>query len=125
MQRRKAGFFTRLLSGKAAPAKTMPGFDIDFYNRRNPDVAATRQDPLEHYLTSGWKEGREPSAGFQGQAYLQAHPDVKAAGVNPLVHFLDHGLAEGRAWTEGTGWSSQPAGSAPSEAKGPVRAKLI
>ena len=103
----------------------MPGFDGDFYSQRNPDVVASRQDPLEHYLNHGWKEGREPSAGFQGQAYLQAHPDVKAAGINPLVHFLDHGLAEGRAWSGATGWSSPTHSGDPNEPKGPVRARLI
>ena len=33
-------------------------FDGQFYLRANPDVAAARMDPLEHYLMFGIYEGR-------------------------------------------------------------------
>jgi hypothetical protein len=72
------------------------GFDADWYLYANVDVAESGQDPLEHYLTKGWLEGRNPSAFFSTRGYLEANPDVAASGMNPLVHFWNHGLAEGR-----------------------------
>ena len=71
-------------------------FDAAYYLRQNPDVAAAGADPLLHYKTSGWREGRNPSAAFDGAAYLRAYPDVAAAGANPLFHYVLHGRAEGR-----------------------------
>ena len=82
-------------------------FDGEFYLRTNPDVAAARMDPLEHYLKYGEKEQRQPHplfdplhylAGharangqwanphplFDCEAYLKAHPDVTG---NPLEHY--------------------------------------
>ena len=83
-------------------------FDGQFYLRANPDVAAARMDPLEHFLKYGQKERRQPHplfdpahylAGqsrargrwtnphplFDCEAYLKAHPDVTG---DPLEHYL-------------------------------------
>jgi hypothetical protein len=79
----------------------MPGFDAQFYLATYADVAAQNMDPLEHYMTLGWREGRNPSAHFSTTGYLLANPDVRASGANPLVHFLEHGIIEGR-----TGWQT-------------------
>ena len=35
-------------------------FDAAWYLDRHPDVAAAGLDPLEHYATCGWLEGRSP-----------------------------------------------------------------
>lgn len=51
-------------------------FDAGYYLRQNPDVAAARIDPLRHYLRTGWKEGRDPSAGFSTAYYLETNEDV-------------------------------------------------
>ena len=75
-------------------------FDGEFYLRANPDVAAARMDPLEHYLKYGEKEQRQPHPLFDPvhylsrwanphplfdcEAYLKAHPDVTG---NPLEHY--------------------------------------
>jgi hypothetical protein len=72
-------------------------FDATFYLEHNPDVAAAGLDPLKHYNTYGWREGRDPSASFDTSFYLESHPDVAAAGMNPLEHFVQYGAAEGRA----------------------------
>ena len=72
------------------------GFDADWYRYVNVDVAESGQDPLSHYLTYGWVEGRNPSPYFSTRGYLEANPDVAASGMNPLVHFWNHGMAEGR-----------------------------
>jgi hypothetical protein len=67
-------------------------FDRDFYLATYPDVAASGVDPLAHFMTFGWREGRDPSPRFSTTAYLQAFPDAAEAGINP---FLDH-LRTGR-----------------------------
>lgn len=73
-----------------------PLFDPAYYLARNPDVAAAGVDPLLHYFTYGWKEGRDPSAYFDTNYYLKQNLDVAAAGVNPLLHFEAYGWKEGR-----------------------------
>ena len=72
------------------------GFDAGYYLATNPDVAAAGVDPLEHFNTFGWREGRNPSASFDTVYYLAQNPDVAAAGVNPLDHFNVFGWREGR-----------------------------
>jgi hypothetical protein len=54
-------------------------------------------NPLVHYETSGWKEGRDPSGAFDTLHYLAANADVRGAGINPMDHFLQHGIYEGRS----------------------------
>lgn len=71
-------------------------FDHDFYLRTYPDVAATSSNPLVHYVTTGWKEGRNPNPAFLSQWYLEAYPDVAESGTIPLVHYLKYGWKEGR-----------------------------
>ena len=78
----------RLLAGKE--------FDVAFYLAANLDVAKTGVDPLDHFLVSGWREGRDPNAAFSVKDYLEAYPDIVAADLNPFVHFLAAGRAEGR-----------------------------
>ena len=72
-------------------------FDAAFYLAANVDVARTGVDPLDHFLASGWREGRDPNAGFAVKDYLENYPDIAAADVNPFIHFLGAGRAEGRA----------------------------
>ena len=73
-----------------------PLFDVAYYLAHNPDVAAAGVDPYQHYLTTGWKEGRNPDALFDDRYYLTQNPDVAAAGINPLTHFEQSGWREGR-----------------------------
>ncbi len=79
-------------------------FDRDFYLARNPDVAAAKMDPLDHYVDYGWKEGRDPCADFSTSHYLESNGDVAAAGVNPFYHYLTAGRSEGRAPMHPGGW---------------------
>jgi glycosyltransferase involved in cell wall biosynthesis len=69
-------------------------FDSGFYAYHNNDIG--EHDPLDHYLTQGWRAGRAPSFEFDGARYLDDHPDVRAAGLNPLIHYVLHGKNEGR-----------------------------
>ncbi len=70
-------------------------FAAAYYLAANPDVAAAGVDPLDHYMGTGWREGRNPSAAFDTRRYLTAHPDI--GHFNPLAHFIMSGEAEGRA----------------------------
>lgn len=72
-------------------------FDAPWYLRRNPDVAVSNLDPLDHFLRYGSAEGRDPGPRFSATRYLAAYPDCCAGQCEPLQHFLDHGRAEGRA----------------------------
>ena len=72
------------------------GFDYTYYLQHNPDVAAAGIDPLQHFETNGWKEGRNPNAYFDTAGYLAHYADVKAAGINPFDHYVQFGWQEGR-----------------------------
>ena len=63
-------------------------FDVDYYLAHNPDVAETGVDPLVHFMTIGWIEGRDPSPEFSVNYYLRNNKDVAASGTNPLAHHL-------------------------------------
>ncbi|MBV8474838.1 MAG: hypothetical protein JO107_01255 [Hyphomicrobiales bacterium] len=73
-----------------------PHFDREFYLQRNPDIAATSQDALDHYIKAGWREGRWPTPDFDTDYYVRANPDVIAAGMNPFQHYVVAGKREGR-----------------------------
>lgn len=77
-------------------------FDEKYYLSHYPDVRIADVDPLRHFLTIGWKEGRNPSPRFNVDFYLQNNPDVMSSGINPVVHYIRHGKAEGRALSAGT-----------------------
>lgn len=72
-------------------------FDAEFYLAKYPDVAAAGLDPLEHYSSHGWREGRDPSPLFSTKFYLQTYPDVVAGDLNPLNHYAVYGAKEARA----------------------------
>ena len=70
-------------------------FDKNFYLQRYPDVAANHQDPIDHYLLFGFKEGRDPNPLFDTDWYLSQNPDVVESGVNPLQHYIEFGAKVG------------------------------
>ena len=71
-------------------------FDAAYYLAANPDVAQAGSDPLDHFLSTGWWEGRDPSRSFRLADYLELNPDIARAGINPLIHYVQAGRAEGR-----------------------------
>lgn len=71
-------------------------FSAEWYLTQYPDVANAGTNPIQHYLTSGAFEGRDPGPKFSTLGYLERYPDVAKANVNPLLHYLRHGMAEGR-----------------------------
>lgn len=70
------------------------GFDPVFYLSTYPDIALAEVDPLQHYLTVGWKEGRLPNSWFDPEAYLARFPDLDPEHVNPWAHFVINRDAE-------------------------------
>jgi len=78
-------------------------FDTKGYLAAYADVRAAGVNPLTHYDTNGWREGRDPSVEFDTSAYLAAQTDVARAGIDPMQHFLQFGLVEGRpSYADGT-----------------------
>jgi GT2 family glycosyltransferase/glycosyltransferase involved in cell wall biosynthesis len=73
-----------------------PHFDRDYYLANNPDIAQTGVDPVFHYCTDGWREGRSPHPEFSTHAYLKANEDIAEAGINPFLHWIVYGRLEGR-----------------------------
>ena len=87
-----AGFSAKQLS--AAEREFSPAF----YLAANPHlVAAGVTDPWRHFLTLGWREGRDPNPAFSVRRYLEQNRDVAEQGVNPFVHYVAFGRAEDRA----------------------------
>lgn len=66
-------------------------FDSKFYLEQNHDVRESGHDPLRHYLTFGWLEGRDPSSIFSTREYLRKFPDLVRENVDPLTHFIQSG----------------------------------
>ncbi len=83
-------------SERDAVAAVAREFDAAYYLAAHPDVAASGMDPLEHFLVTGWIEGRDPTRTFSLRDYLEAYPDVAQSGLNPFAHYLIRGRAEGR-----------------------------
>ena len=82
-------------------------FDAPFYLASNPDVAASGEDPLTHYMRVGWLLGRDPSPSFSTDYYLEHSPDIKTAGMNPFLHYVLHGIREKRATEPYQRWLSR------------------
>ncbi|MET0271862.1 MAG: hypothetical protein ABW360_02620, partial [Phenylobacterium sp.] len=70
--------------------------DGAFYRAAYPELDAPDLDPIRHYATAGWREGRDPAPWFSTHAYLDANTDVRRAGVEPFHHYLTTGRREGR-----------------------------
>lgn len=78
------------------PDQIVNGFDSAFYLLAYPDVAAAGVDPLTHFNTFGWKDGRIPNGLFDTAYYLSFSADIAAANANPFQHYLAFGWKEGR-----------------------------
>lgn len=77
-------------------------FDESFYVSNYAEQLG-ELDPLDHYLTVGWRIGCNPSKMFDTLAYLESHSHLLNSNVNPLYHWVvlcDAGIApmsEGKA----------------------------
>jgi glycosyltransferase involved in cell wall biosynthesis len=64
-------------------------FDVEYYARCYPDVAAAGIDPFEHFVSYGYREGRAPSLNFDSKFYSVRYLAGDAT-QNPFLHFLAH-----------------------------------
>ena len=71
-------------------------FDAEYYLDRYPDIRVEGVDPLQHYLTSGWRESRNPNMLFDAKWYVSVHADVREEGGNPLLHYIRCGAEQMR-----------------------------
>jgi len=60
-------------------------FDEYFYLLKNNDLILANIDPLEHFIESGWKEGRSPNPSFNMKLYLEHHPIYLENNINPFI----------------------------------------
>ena len=70
--------------------------DEKWYLQTNPDVAEAGISAINHYMSIGWAEGRNPCPLFDTEWYFRQYPDVEHSGLNPLSHYADTGWREGR-----------------------------
>ncbi len=70
-------------------------FDSEWYLQKNIDVKMAKLDPAEHFFSSGWQEGREPSTQFSIEKYLLHYPEVSESGLNPLLFYILYGKDNG------------------------------
>ena len=90
----------RVLPKRRARAKLVSAirksgyFDYRYYLATYKDVAAQGVDPIEHFVTTGWKKGRRPNQWFDTRWYVGLHPDAVAEYGNPLLHYIRRGASE-------------------------------
>ncbi len=94
------------LAGAVPEPSGSPYFDPLWYMATYQDVAAAvaggQMSALEHYVVTGAREGRDPSAHFSEQYYRSTNADIDRAVrdgdcSNGFEHFLDVGAIELRA----------------------------
>ena len=67
----------------------IPEFDVLHYADVNKDVRDAGVDPFEHFLLTGFREGRQPSTSFNLRYYARRYLGGSTA-TNPLLHYLEH-----------------------------------
>ena len=70
-------------------------FDEVYYRETYPDIAAAGLDPLTHWVDTGIREGRDPSASFSVSYYMRVIRMGSQAVVDPLLHYILEGRAMG------------------------------
>lgn len=81
-------------------------FSADYYLANYGQELGKNKDLLEHFLSKGWQEGKNPSEKFEVSYYLEKYPLVQEVGINPLLHYLLEGQQKGYfplriiEWTE-------------------------
>ena len=63
-------------------------FDEQYYKNQWHDVDWEGVDPIEHYITVGWKEGRDPRPDFSVDDYVQKNANLRNLDIEPLYHWL-------------------------------------
>jgi hypothetical protein len=63
-------------------------FDAPWYLSVNTDVRESGADPLQHFCSDGWREGRKPNFYFDPAWYAEQQGDAASPDTNPLVHYI-------------------------------------
>jgi hypothetical protein len=71
--------------------------DENWYLINYPDVASADANPLKHYCTQGWKEGRKPNFYFDSDWFCATYPHLLTRGSNPFYDYIARGESE-NAW---------------------------
>ncbi|MFK7890873.1 MAG: glycoside hydrolase family 99-like domain-containing protein [Granulosicoccus sp.] len=79
-----------LTEGRFAGLSPNSVFDNHFYIKNNSDIARSDVDPFEHFHSTGWREGRNPSKNFDINFYKSVNLNGKT-DINPVSHYLDTG----------------------------------
>lgn len=87
---------SRKAYGGEIPGEVALLIDKEWYLETYPDVAAAGIPAQQHYMSTGWAEGRKPNPFFDTEWYFRNYRDVEEAGVNPLAHYVRAGWREGR-----------------------------
>lgn len=82
------------LSRQVALIRDSGLFDPDFYARQCPEVATSELDPLQHYVSGGYRL-HNPHPLFDRDWYGAQAPVIHTEGLNPVVHYLEHGAEKG------------------------------
>lgn len=69
-------------------------FNKKWYLKQYPEVRSMKLSPAEHYLTFGWRQGKDPSDKFSTTEYLAINKGVARANINPLLHYEKKGKYE-------------------------------
>ena len=93
----KAGLTTGTTIPKANPVSDLLNeiFDEHYYLAQSPSLKTAAISPLEHYQTTGWRDGRNPHPLFDTAWYLKNNADVAALGCEPLEHYRSDGWRKG------------------------------
>lgn len=67
-------------------------FDEDFYLREYGDEFSNKLTPIHHFLSIGYKEGKNPNNEFNTLYYRNQHENlIKNKELNPFVHYIKNG----------------------------------
>lgn len=64
-------------------------FDEEFYVSQYGDEISEDLTPIHHFLSEGYKQGKNPNSEFVTSFYKNKYKDVK--NINPFVHYLTKG----------------------------------
>jgi glycosyltransferase involved in cell wall biosynthesis len=75
------------LAHRIGPFSPVPEFDAEYYLETYKDIADAKVDPFEHFISYGYREGRNPSTEFDTRFYTQRYLKGNE-NENPLGHYL-------------------------------------
>jgi len=88
-------FLHFLSEGYVSGNRPGPFFDYDIY-QLSTDWRPGRGNPLKHYLSSGFRQGR-PGIFFDAEWYRDRTPALHERALDPVKHYKRHGSKEGKS----------------------------